>query len=69
MHLGDMNSLNGVKPPHEYLTEASESPGLCGASDCNCEAFPKEEKATRERQDNQPDVHGTKIFRAQGIVL
>lgn len=69
MHLGDMNLLNNVKLPHKYLTEASESPGLCGASDCNSEAFPEEDKATRERRDNQPDIHGTKILRAPGIVI
>lgn len=57
------------KLQQEYLTEASESPSPCRTSEGNSEAFPKEEKATREKRDLQPGLHGTKIFRAQGIVL
>lgn len=45
VHLGDMNLLSSVKLPQQCLTEASESPGLCRASNCNSEACPEEEKS------------------------
>lgn len=54
--------------PQEYLTEA-ETPDLGRTRKCNSEAFPKEEKATKEKQGLQTDLHGTKVLRDQGIIL
>lgn len=54
--------------PQEYLTEA-ETPDPGRTRKCNSEAFPKEEKATREKQGLQTDLHGTKVLRDQGIIL